>query len=125
MRRRRPGRFSRQWQRERAAQADAEADESAMLIFRLARMFGRGPMFPFPRSRGAGDAVRPYRGFRAGRRRWRPDDTGYGEPAAPEASRDDEWHEHPWLAGLREESPVSDAVVDGVGEDDPADDRRR
>ncbi|RZS43630.1 hypothetical protein EV193_102611 [Herbihabitans rhizosphaerae] len=106
--RRRSGRFSRQWQRERAARANDERED---VNARLRWAFGGNP-FGW-RWRQRGERVLPYRGFRAGRARERPDDTGYDEPAAPEPVRD-EWHGNRWLAGM------SDLRTnDGVIGDDP------
>jgi hypothetical protein len=110
----RPGRFSREWQRERARRAKAEADEAAVTTYWISKL---GTWFgPFvgtfwrPRV-GDNNTVEPYRGFRAGRARWRPDSTGYDEPVEPAASRDS-WHDNPWLADLESGEPVSDGLID-------------
>jgi hypothetical protein len=79
-RRRLSRRFSREWQRERAEQAQAEADATAEMMYRA--RFGRHSLAHYQNWRvHAEDKVLPYRGFRAGRSRVRPDQTGYDEPA--------------------------------------------
>lgn len=118
MRRRRPGRFSRQWQRERAEHADAEADEVATALYRIGRLFNRFPMpVDPPRRARAGHTERPYRGFRAGRSRMRPDATGYDEPVASLAPREP-GNEHPWLADLQDDELTLDPVL-GDSDDEP------
>ena len=105
--RRRPRRFSREWQRERA---QAQADESDQLAYRLSRLFGRSPFWAALRRRDlAEDKILSYRGFRAGRSRLRPDETGYGEPVRPTPQGD--WHDHPWLTDLHDEPPTAGPVI--------------
>lgn len=107
MRAKRPGRFSRQWQRQRAEQADAEhADRVARLQW-VARRFSRFPFSAPPRS-PASEHVRPYRGFRNGRARMAPTDTGYEEPVERQPTVPG--NEHPWLTGLTDE-PTSESVI--------------
>lgn len=119
MRRHRPGRFTRQWQRERARRSQAEADEAAVKAYWISRVASRfGPFFgPLWRPRvGDDDTIEPYRGFRAGRGRWRPDSTGYDEPVMP-AAAPDSWHEHPWLDDMETSEPVSDGLIDDEYDD--------
>jgi hypothetical protein len=94
------GRFGRERQRRRAAQADAEADEAVERVWRLSRFTGRLPYLAALRwAREVGrETVPPYRGFRAGRSRVRPEKTGYDEPAT--------LSEHPWLDGLEGVDPI-------------------
>ncbi|MET0132637.1 MAG: hypothetical protein ABW215_03500 [Kibdelosporangium sp.] len=114
-RRRLPRRFGREWQRERAARAAAEAEATAELIYRMRNPFGRSGPFDYHHWRhvGAGDEVRSYRGFRAGRSRIRPDDAGYDEPAAGTESSDY------WVLNM----PSAPAVIGDVYPP-PADDTR-
>ena len=119
--RRRPGRFSREWQRERARQAKADADDAAVKVYWISQVAARfGPFLrPMWRPRvGDDDTTEPYRGFRAGRSRWRPDATGYDEPVEP-VSRGDSWHEHRWLADLDSGEPVSDGLIDDEYDERP------
>ncbi|WP_325158178.1 hypothetical protein [Actinophytocola sp.] len=84
------------------------------LTYRLA--WGRSPvvraLFRWRQGEGA-DTVLPYRGFRAGRSRVRPDDTGYDEPLAPDPPRDS-GPDNPWLADIPDH--LSGPVI---GADDP------
>ena len=99
-------RFSRRWQRERAARADAEAAARAAVWYRVARwvMPGPQPLVP-PWNWDTGEQVQPYRGFRAGRGRLRPDGTGYDEPTSPDR---EQW----------EEPPAADPIL-GDSDDEP------
>jgi hypothetical protein len=106
----RPGRFSRAWQRERARRAKAEADEARLFAYWISKLSRYGHFFGPPRVRDD-DTIEPYRGFRAGRSRWRPDSTGYDEPVEPTAARDSRLG-HPWLADLESDEPVSDGLID-------------
>lgn len=106
----RPGRFSRQWQRRRAEQADAERAETMETLGLIGRMFSRGWFVnPRPTRVEFGEPLPPYRGFRAGRARMRPTGTGYDEPVEPTPRAPG--NEHPWLADLDDEPPVSDPVI--------------
>lgn len=112
MRERRPGRFSRAWQRQRAEQAEAEhAEDSARFEWAARRL--RLPFYvPLANRVSHDDQVRPYRGFRNGRARRSPTGTGYEEPVEP--IRQPPGNEHPWLADLTEEPPTGPVI----GEDD-------
>lgn len=122
MRARRPGRFSREWQRQRAEQAAAERAETMELVGRIARVFGRGWFAPRRAPRvEIGEELAPYRGFRAGRARIRPTATGYDEPAEPAERAEPAGqaprgpgNEHPWLDDLDDLDggpPVSGPVI--------------
>jgi hypothetical protein len=102
-------RFGRRRQRERAAQADEEADEEAAALHRLLRFVGSGPAPPWSFWSAPREETRPYRGFRAGRGRERPDRTGYGEPTSPDRERWDE---------PRASDPTLDPVL-GDSDDEP------
>ncbi|ALG09867.1 hypothetical protein [Kibdelosporangium phytohabitans] len=82
-------RFSREWHRERAELARAEADATAETLYRL-RVVVHGRDRHHNWRVRAEDTVPPYRGFRAGRSRVRPDETGYDEPAR-HAGADEFW----------------------------------
>jgi hypothetical protein len=107
-RRRLPGRFSREWQRERAAQAQAEADEAIDALYRFRDPFGRSSPFTHPSWRvTSSDKVLPYRGFRNGRGRTRPDETGYDDPVSASGP------------GSRiAEPPAAPSVIDSVPGDE-------
>nr|WP_157528321.1 hypothetical protein [Kibdelosporangium sp. MJ126-NF4] len=109
--RRLPRRFSREWQRERSEQAQAETDATAEMIYRA--RFGRYSLAYYQNWRvRTEDQVLPYRGFRAGRSRVRPDQTGYDDPASDHDS--DEF----WVVDL----PVAPEVIgDVIARGDPAD----
>jgi hypothetical protein len=106
----RRGRFSRAWQRERAERADAEQAETMETLGLIARLFANGPFTrPRPIRVDLSEPVEPYRGFRAGRARHRPDETGYDEPERPAARGPG--NEHPWLEDLDDDPPVSGPVI--------------
>jgi hypothetical protein len=112
---RRPGRFSRAWQRQRAEEADAEQAETMTTLGLIARLFANGPLAALrPPRVDFSEHVQPYRGFRAGRARRRPTDTGYDEPAeqAGPAPRGP-GNEHPWLDDLTDEPPATGPVIGG------------
>lgn len=101
--------FRRRQQRERAAQADREAAEKATMLYRVLRIM---PGFTAPLRPPSPDPyedTRPYRGFRAGRGRERPDRTGYGEPTSPDG---EQWEEP------RADDPTLDPVL-GDSDDEP------
>src|ERR1700741_81932 len=77
-------RFRRRQQRERAAQAEEEAPEKATMIYQCLRIMPSFPAPLWPPGREPRDELGPYRGFRRGRGRERPDPTGYGEPTSPD-----------------------------------------
>lgn len=110
---RRPGRFSRAWQRQRAEEADAERVETMETLGLIARLFANGPLTTLrPFRVDTTERVRPYRGFRDGRGRRRPTDTGYDEPAEfAEPAPRGPGNEHPWLDDLSEEPPTSGPVI--------------
>jgi hypothetical protein len=101
-------RFGRRRQRERAAEADAEAEAHAAAWYQVARWVLPGPQPRTPPWR-LGDRIAPYRGFRAGRGRHRPDPTGYDEPTSPDRNR---WTEP------RAGDPTLDPVL-GDEDDEP------
>jgi hypothetical protein len=79
------------------------------MIRRLGRFLTSGSM-PIGRPWSAPrEDVRPYRGFRAGRGRKRPDRTGYDEPTSPDRER---WAEP------RADDPTLDPVL-GDSDDEP------
>ncbi|WP_460394650.1 hypothetical protein [Actinophytocola sediminis] len=108
---RRPGRFSRAWQRQRAELADAERAHDMAVIDWIARRFGRNPLYLPPDRRGLlePEPVRPYRGFRNGRARMAPTETGYEEPVEPTPRGPG--NEHPWLADLTDDLPPTGPVL--------------
>ena len=101
-------RFSRRRQRERAEQAAAEAEANTALLWQIARRFGPVPL-PVNPPRDD-EETRPYRGFRAGRARERPDRTGYGDPAP--TPHGDRWPEP------RAGDPTLDPII-GDSDDEP------
>jgi hypothetical protein len=110
---RRPGRFSRTWQRQRAEQADAEQAETMATLGLIARLFANGPLAALrPPRIDTSEQVEPYRGFRHGRARKRPTATGYDEPVEPAGPAPrGRGNEHPWLDDLTEEPPASGPVI--------------
>ena len=102
-------RFRRRQQRERAAQADEEAAEKATMIYQVLRILPGFPAPLWPPGREPRDELTPYRGFRRGRGRERPDSTGYGEPTSPDGVR---WEEP------RAEDPTLDPIL-GDSDDEP------
>jgi len=101
-------RFSRRRQRERAEQAAAEDEAHTATMWRIARWFGPGSLPPSP-PWSVDEETRPHRGFRAGRARYRPDPTGYGDPVSPDRER---WPEP------RADDPTLDPVL-GDSDDEP------
>ncbi|HEX6353409.1 hypothetical protein [Actinophytocola sp.] len=97
-------RFSRRRQRERAERAAADDEADAAFWHGIAR-WGPGPRPP----RGPSEDIRPYRGFRRGRARMRPDPTGYDEPTSPDR---EQWAEP------RAGDPTLDPVL-GDSDDEP------
>jgi hypothetical protein len=103
-------RFSRRRQRERAEQAAAEDEARTAALWQVARWFSPGTLSLPPRPPWHGDdETRPYRGFRAGRARERPDRTGYDEPISPDRER---WAEP------RADDPTLDPII-GDSDDEP------
>jgi hypothetical protein len=101
-------RFSRRRQRERAEQANAEADAEATVWWGIARGLLPGVQrsrLPWDKDEG----IEPYRGFRAGRGRVRPSSTGYDEPISPDRER---WEEP------RADDPTLDPIL-GDSDDEP------
>jgi len=101
-------RFSRRWQRERAERADADAEAAAAVWYRIARWLLPGPQPRIP-PWATREEIEPYRGFRAGRGRWRPDHTGYDEPTSPDR---EQWAEP------RADDPTLDPIL-GDSDDEP------
>lgn len=99
-------RFSRRRQRARAEEADAEAETRAAAWFQFARSVLPGPQFRWDHGR---EEIKPYRGFRRGRGRVRPDPTGYGEPTSPDR---EQWAEP------RADDPTLDPIL-GDSDDEP------
>jgi hypothetical protein len=102
-------RIGRRWQRERAALADEEAARSAALLGWMMRLVSSGPAAAGSWAAPLPEETQPYRGFRAGRGRERPDGTGYGEPTSPDRER---WAEP------RSDDPTLDPVL-GDSDDEP------
>jgi len=100
-------RFSRRRQRERAEQAAEEADRDATVLYWVARLLPGPTVVPPPVPNT--DEIEPYRGFRVGRGRARPDRTGYGEPTSPDR---EQWTEP------RADDPTLDPVL-GDEDDEP------
>ena len=79
-------RFGRRRQRERAETAAAAAEADAASWYQIARWLLPGPQPRTPPWQ-QDDGIEPYRGFRAGRGRRRPDATGFDEPTSPDRNQ--------------------------------------
>jgi hypothetical protein len=101
-------RFSRRRQRERAERANTEAEADAAVWWGIERWVLPGPQ-PLSPPWDKGEDIKPYRGFRAGRGRMRPDSTGYDEPTSPDRER---WSEP------RAGDPTLDPIL-GDSDDEP------
>lgn len=77
-------------------------------MWQIARRFGPGSLPPVPPWHVT-EEQRPYRGFRAGRARHRPEPTGYDEPASPDR---EQWREP------RPGDPTLDPII-GDSDDEP------
>jgi hypothetical protein len=112
---RRRMRFGRRRQRARSEQVADEDDAAIQPWYRIASFLLPGVQPPTPPWRDRPDGIRPYRGFRAGRARIRPDSTGYDEPLTPDRQRAPDRERWP---EPRADDPTLDPIL-GDEDDEP------